>query len=224
MLALVGKVFKSSFLCILSLALVLFVPASAFAGDIAFRRHVINADSEFMAAAVMDVNKDGKLDIVCGGFWYEAPTWKKHFLRKVELQGSRPDGYAHQVLDVNGDGWLDIITVNWRSGSIKWIEHPGADLAKEQEWKAHVIAVPGSSESGRLVDLLGDGTPVILPAGANFAAWWELRRGAKPEWIKHDLPRELAGHGLGAGDINGDGRMDIIGRNGWAEAPKDPRT
>jgi hypothetical protein len=127
------------------------------------------------------------------------------------------------VLDVNGDGWLDIITINWRTGSIKWIEHPGADVMKDAEWKAHVIAVPGSSESGRLVDLLGDGTPVILPAGAGFAAWWELRRGAKPEWIKHDLPREVAGHGLGSGDINGDGRMDVVGRNGWAEAPKDPR-
>jgi dienelactone hydrolase len=207
----------------LALVVVLLTPWCSFAQDVAFRRHVINADSEFMSAAVFDVNKDGKLDIVCGGYWYEAPTWKKHFLRKVEVLGGRPDGYAHQVLDVNGDGWLDLITVNWRSASLKWIEHPGADLAKGQEWKAHVIATPGSSETGRLVDLLGDGTPVLLPCGANFAAWWELKRGPKPEWIRHELPRELAGHGIGVGDINGDGRMDIVGRSGWAEAPKDPR-
>src|SRR5437868_9190834 len=172
------------------------------ADDVAFRRHVINADSEFMAAAVFDVNKDGKLDIVCGEYWYEAPTWKKHFLRKVELKGGRPDGYAHQVLDVNGDGWPDLITVNWRTSSLKWIEHPGTNLAKGQEWKAHTIAVPGPSESGRLIDLLGDGTPVLLPCGANFAAWWELRRepnpegGVIPEWVRHELPRELAGHGI----------------------------
>src|SRR5262249_431739 len=82
------------------------------AGDVAFRRHVINADSEFMAAAVFDVNKDGKLDIVCGGYWYEAPTWKKHFLRKVEMAGGRPDGYAHQRAAVNGDGWPGPITLN----------------------------------------------------------------------------------------------------------------
>jgi dienelactone hydrolase len=197
--------------------------------DLAFRRHVINADSEFLAAAVFDVNKDGKLDIVCGGYWYEAPTWKKHFLRNVEISRGRPDGYGHQVLDVNGDGWPDIVTVNWRTSSLKWIEHPGADLAKGLEWKTHLIATPGASETGRLIDLLGDGTPAILPSGANFAAWWELRRqlnaqgAAEPQWLRHELPRELAGHGIGAGDVNGDGRMDIIGRLGWAEAPKDPR-
>src|SRR5207244_1096710 len=135
----------------------------------------------------------------------------------------RPDGYAHQVFDVNGDGWPDLITVNWRSQSLKWIEHPGANLGKDPEWKAHLIAKPGSMETGRLVDLLGDGTPCLLPNGANFAAWWELCRNPIPEWIRHELPRELAGHGIGSGDINGDGRQDIVGRNGWAEAPKDPR-
>ncbi len=210
-------------------ALLFCLTSTCRADDLAFRRHVINAESEFLAAAVFDVNKDGKLDIVCGGFWYEGPSWKKHFLRNVETKGGRPDGYAHQLLDVNGDGWTDLITINWRSASLKWIEHPGPKLAMEQEWKAHVIDVPGASETGRLIDLLGDGTPVILPAGSNFAAWWELRKtprsdgGFTPEWLRHELPRELIGHGLGSGDINGDGRMDVIGRNGWAEAPVDRR-
>jgi hypothetical protein len=223
----VGRICKS---VPLALVLLLCSPVRWCLGDdLAFRRHVINADSEFPAAAVFDVNKDGKLDIACGGYWYEAPTWKKHFLRNVEILSGRPDGYAHQVLDVNGDGWPDLITANWRSSSLKWIEHPGANLAKGQEWPAHVIAVPGRSETGRLVDLLGDGTPVLLPCGADFAAWWELRRqpnpqgGVTPQWVRHDLPRELAGHGIGVGDVNGDGRMDIVGRLGWAEAPKDPR-
>jgi hypothetical protein len=196
---------------------------TSLAGDLAFRKHVINADSEFMAAAVFDVNKDGRLDIVCGGFWYEAPTWKKHFLRNVETINGRPDGYAHQVLDVNGDGWPDLITVNWRSRSVRWIEHPGADLFKEQEWKTHVIATPGNMETGRLVDLLGDGTPCILPSTVPF--WWELARKADgPQWIQHDLPPQIAGHGVGFGDINGDGRGDIVGHAGWLEAPQDRRS
>jgi len=197
------------------------------ADDLAFRKHVINPESEFMAAAVFDVNKDGKPDIVCGGFWYEAPTWKKHFLRNVEVMNGRPDGYAHQVLDVNGDGYPDIVTINWRSRSVRWIENPGADLAKEEEWKSHTIATPGNMETGRLVDILGDGTPCILPSTVAF--WWELKRmpnpagGVTPEWIQHTLPREIAGHGVGFGDVNGDGRGDIIGHAGWLEAPADRR-
>jgi len=145
--------------------------------EIAFRKHVINPDSEFMAAAVFDVNKDGKLDIVCGQYWYEAPTWKKHFVRNVEIVNGRPDGYAHQVLDVNGDGYPDIITINWRSRSVRWLENPGPDLAKEAEWKTHVIATPGNMETGRLVDILGDGTPCILPSTVAF--WW--RAGQKTQ-------------------------------------------
>jgi dienelactone hydrolase len=206
------------------------VPSWCPGGDLAFRRHVLNADSEFVAAAVCDVNRDGKLDIVCGGYWYEAPTWKKHFLRNVEILGGRPDGYAHLPFDLNGDGWTDLVTVNWRSNSIKWIAHPGAGLAEGKEWKATVIAVPGPSETGRLVDVDGDGLLDILPNGAGFAAWWAFRPEAKPQggwtpaWVRHELPRELAAHGLGFGDINGDGRGDVVGRFGWAEAPSNRRT
>jgi dienelactone hydrolase len=196
--------------------------------EIAFRKHVINPESEFMAACVFDVNKDGKLDIVCGQYWYEAPTWKKHFVRNVETINGRPDGYAHQVLDVNGDGYPDIITVNWRSRSVRWLENPGPDLAKEAEWKTHVIATPGNMETGRLVDILGDGTPCILPSTVAF--WWELvkkpnpdGKGFTPDWVQHSLPREIAGHGVGFGDINGDGRGDIVGHAGWLEAPQDRR-
>ena len=203
--------------------------AVAHAGDIAFRKHVINPDSEFMAAAVFDVNKDGKLDIVCGGYWYEAPTWKKHFVRNVEIMNGRPDGYAHQVLDVNGDGWPDIVTVNWRSRSLRWIENPGGlGLAKEEEWKSHVIDTPGSMETGRVVDLCGDGTPCILPSTVPY--WYELVRkpnaggGFDPQWIKHEFPKQIAGHGVGFGDINGDGRNDVVGAAGWLEAPQDRRT
>lgn len=208
----------------------LLAPSSGLGGDLTFRRHVLDAASEFVAAAVFDVNHDGKLDIVCGEYWYEAPTWKKHLLRKVEILGGRPDGYAHLPLDVNGDGWTDLVTVNWRSNSLKWIEHPGAALAEGKEWKATVIAVPGPSETGRLVDVDGDGLLDILPNGAGFAAWWAFDRkpnsmgGLTPAWTRQELPRELAAHGLGFGDINGDGRGDVVGRFGWAEAPPDRRT
>jgi hypothetical protein len=195
------------------------------AGDLSFKLHPINADATYEACSVFDVNKDGKLDIVSGGFWYEAPDWKKHFVRDVEKLGQPPnwDGYSHLELDVNNDGWIDLINCNWRSGSIYSIEHPGPGLG---EWKKRMIATPGPMETGRLHDIDGDGRKDVLPGGGNFSAWWELlpgAPGAEPKWVRHDLPKEASGHGRGFGDINGDGRGDVIGPNGWLEAPVDRR-
>ncbi len=198
-------------------------------GDtLAFRRHTLNADSTYSACAVMDVNHDNAPDIVCGGFWYEAPTWKRRFLRDVEVIRGRFDDYSNLPLDVNGDGWLDLISANYRSQTLYWIEHPGAALGA---WTAHVIERPGPMETARLEDIDGDGRLDVLPNGVRFAAWWELAppkqsaggKPATPRWIRHELPKEVAGHGVGFGDINGDGRGDVIGVNGWLEAPADRR-
>lgn len=199
--------------------------ATLRSAELQFRLHAINADSTYEACAVMDVNRDGKLDVVAGGFWYEAPAWKKHFVREVEKLGVPPnwDGYSHLELDVNRDGWVDLINVNWRSRSLYWIEHPGAGLG---EWTKHLIAEPGAMETGRLHDIDGDGRADVLPGGGNFSAWWELlpgARGAEPKWVRHDLPKQASGHGRGFGDLNGDGRGDIIGPEGWLEAPVDRR-
>ena len=191
--------------------------------ELKFRRHELNPDSTFSACAAIDVNHDGRLDVVCGGFWYEAPDWKRHFVRNVEMIRGRYDGYSHLPLDVNGDGWTDLIHVNHRSASIYWLEHPGESLGR---WEKRMIAEPGSMETGRLVDVDGDGKLDLLPNGVRFAAWWELTDAGKsgsPVWLRHDVPSEIAGHGVGFGDLNGDGRGDLVGAQGWLEAPADPR-
>lgn len=199
----------------------MFASFSLKSAELQFKLHAINTNSFYSAVAVLDVNHDGKQDIVSGGAWYEAPDWKSHFVRDVEVIRGRPDGYSHLELDVNYDGWTDLIHVNFRSRSIYWLEHPGASLG---EWKKHVVATPGSMETGRLFDVDGDGKLDLLPNGWNFVAWWELptgEAGAETKWIRHDLPDEAGGHGNGFGDLNGDGRGDVIGQNGWLEAPVD---
>lgn len=189
------------------------------AEEIEFRVHVLHAESEFSSAAVFDVDHDGDLDIVAGGYWYEAPEWTRHFVRDVENINGRYDDYSSQPQDVNGDGWTDLISVNYRSRSIYWVRHPG-DLSRE--WSRHIIDTPGRSETGRLFDIDADGDLDILPNGTDYAAWYEFSlAGDEPQWERHDLPMELAGHGIGFGDMNGDGRRDIIGCRGWAEAPED---
>ena len=189
-----------------------------------FCTHTINATSEFAACAAIDVNEDGKLDVVSGGFWYEAPSWKQHFLRDVEFIRGRFDDYSHLPIDVNGDNRVDYVSANYRSQSIYWVENAGAEATP---WKKHVVDEPGPMETAIMVDVDGDGRNDVLPNGTKFAAWWEVippaEAGAKPTWVRHDLPIEIAGHGVGFGDVNGDGRGDIVGARGWLEAPEDRR-
>jgi dienelactone hydrolase len=181
----------------------------------------VNRESEFGACAAIDVNRDGRLDIVSGGFWYEAPDWTKRPTREVEQIRGRFDDYSNLPLDVDGDGLTDLISVNYRSRSLYWVGQPRDPLGV---WQKHVIDTPGASETGLLVDVNSDGRPDVLPNGMDFAAWYELLPGAvsgdssPPRWQRHELPAELIAHGIGCGDINGDGRNDLVGPRGWAEA------
>lgn len=194
----------------------------ASASEIRFRRHELNPDSQFCACAVVDVDRDGQQDVICGAYWYQAPAWQRHPLRDVPLIRGRYDDYSNLPLDINGDGWPDLVSANYRSQTLYWIEHPGAALGP---WRVHTVATPGPMETARLYDLDGDGRLDVLPNGTNFAAWWEVRRGSggTVQWVRHELPEVAAGHGIGFGDIDGDGRGDIVCPKGWLKAPEDRR-
>ena len=208
------------------LLLPLALPCTASAAELKFAVHPVDAKCVLSAAAAIDVNHDGRMDIVCGTTWYEAPNWQPHPVRDVEFIRGRYDDYACLPADVNGDGWTDFIISNYRSQKLGWVEHPGAKLGP---WTEHVVERPGPMETGRLADVDGDGRLDVLPNGRDFIAWWDiaLEKSADgrttPRWTRHDLPKEAIGHGIGVGDINGDGRADIVGPQGWLEAPVDRR-
>lgn len=187
-----------------------------------WRLHVINADSRFEAATAFDVNGNGLLDIVCGGYWYEAPHWKKHFLREIKEEGGYHYDFANLAMDVDGDGWIDTVGAAWHNRMLYWVRNPGK---AGRPWEVFEIDTPGNMETALAYDINGNGQLDILPNIMSEAAWYEFRRDpTAPQgvrWHKHPLPKEAAGHGIGAGDVNGNGRMDIVTPRGWLEQTDD---
>src|SRR4051794_6627970 len=189
--------------------------------DISFERHMIDGGAN-EACAIADINGDKRPDIVSGENWYEAPSWKKHHFRDIEYTSNYIDDFSDLPLDVNGDGRVDIISVGWFGKKAAWYENPGKDGA---EWKEHVIESGAPIEFAFLVDLDNDGQArELLPQFGDEKkplAWYEVRDGA---FVKHVVSSRSYGHGIGAGDVNKDGRADILTPEGWLEAPADPRS
>jgi len=186
--------------------------------DIPFEKHTIDLGAN-EACAWADINGDGKLDIVSGENWYEAPKWIKHKFRDLPYTNNYIDDFSDLPIDVNGDGQIDIVSCSWFSKQLVWWQNPGKGKGV---WKEHQFDSGQSIEFAFLVDILNEGKPrQVLPqyGGAKETAWFEIKSG---EFVKHVVGKGM-GHGIGVGDVNKDGRNDILTPQGWFEAPADPR-
>lgn len=135
-----------------ALSLMAWIAGTASAAEPRWKQHTINAKSEFEAAGVFDVDGDGKLDVVSGDTWYQAPSWSPSKVRELAKIGSYYNDFANLPFDVNQDGKIDFITCGYFSKNVGWVENPGV---KGKEWTYHEIALPGTSETATLVDLTG---------------------------------------------------------------------
>jgi hypothetical protein len=206
--------------CLLPLAAIVSLGAGR-PPNVPFLVHQIdNGASE--TASVFDVDGDRRLDIVSGEFWYQAPAWTPHRFREIPFTSNYVDAFSDLPLDVDGDGRTDLVTVSWFAKRIAWYRNPGA---AGTVWPEAVVDSGFSVEFAILADLDNDGKArEVLPQFGDAKAplaWYEAKNGA---WVKHVAAPNGFGHGIGAGDVNGDGRTDILTPKGWLEAPADPRS
>ena len=193
---------------------------------VAFEIELLAVDAN-EGVAVADYDKDGKLDVSAGRNWYRNPgnsgEWVPRPLRMIEDKG----GYAHSngehAYDVDGDGWVDVVSNSFWLPEVNWYRNPGEKGLKwGRLWEQNLLidTEQKTNELCQFLDIDGDGKPEWIANQWNKKApmmvWYQ---GNKGEFKGHMIGSQ-SGHGIGFGDLNNDGRSDIVIGTGWYERPE----
>lgn len=165
----------------------------------------------------IDMNGDGKPDLLSGAFWYENPgssggTWTPHQYRTVEIVEEFVSDCGEWAVDVNHDGALDVVTVGWMHDGLWWYENPKKPGVI---WQKHMITHTLATEGGWMADLNGDGKPDLALAhyGRSGIIWVDFA-GSEPK-VHAVGGHDQDGHGVGMADVDGDGKTDLLTPHGW---------
>lgn len=204
----------------------------AHSAEVTWKRTEIDPIFRSEGVTAFDVNKDGQVDVVNGEFWYEAPNFIAHEIRppgKYNGEAGYSNSFACFNHDINADGWNDLIVIGFPGVPCHWFENP---QNKAGAWKQREIWHSAANESPQFTDLTGDGKPELVMASETEGMYGYLEIPAAdkldaPKWTFTAVSTEKIPvgshryyHGIGVGDINHDGRKDLVIPHGWWEAPE----
>ncbi len=169
-----------------------------------------------------DINHDGILDLVAGPYYYLGPDYTRrreiYLASTVSPSTQYPATMVNWAYDFTGDGWPDVITTTAGKPVMLYVNPRG----EPRRWDKYQVIPQIMTEITQFKDIDGDGKPDLV-FGLGGVLSWASPDPANPTgpWVIHKIsgPGGIGAHGIGVGDINGDGRNDVVTATGWYEHP-----
>jgi hypothetical protein len=180
-----------------------------------------------------DLDNDKDLDIVRSNVWYEneegnGSRWTVHrTISFVQSTGKFANSSRVLMMDFDKDGDMDIVQAesNIANGKIAW--HANKD-GKGINWFTHKIDFETNQDLHSLVvaDFDNDGDPDVFSGAGPMTAdltkrcfIWENTDGMGDQWTRHEILTDIECTDAVAGDIDGDGDIDICSKPWKGKTP-----